>query len=250
MITAVTLRVHPRPEASRYEGWLVPGFEAGCEALRALERAGAAPDVTRLSDEDETRHTLAFAGASAVARRAVGDRCLMICGWEGAVQDIAPPRGEAARVLRGAGARYATQRPGQLWARARFAGPHLRDHLLDRGVMVETLETATSWSRLGALHAAVRAALPGMHVGCHVSHLYPTGASLYFTVLARRGADPAAQWRAPRPPPRTRSSPPAARSRTTTRSAAITRRGWPPRPASWASACCARSRTGATRPGS
>ena len=27
--------------------------------------------------------------------------------------------------------------------------------------MVETLETATSWSNLGALHAAVRAALPG-----------------------------------------------------------------------------------------
>ena len=196
VITAVTLRVHPQPEASRYEGWLVPGFEAGCEALRALERAGAAPDVVRLSDEDETRHTLAFAGASAVARRAVGDRCLMICGWEGAVQDIARRRGEAARVLRGAGARYATQRPGQLWARSRFAGPHLRDHLLDRGVMVETLETATSWSRLGALYAAVRAALPGMHVGCHVSHLYPTGASLYFTVFARRSADPAAQWRA------------------------------------------------------
>jgi alkyldihydroxyacetonephosphate synthase len=63
--------------------------------------------------------------------------------------------------------------------------------------MVETLETATSWSNLGALHAAVRAALPGLLVGCHVSHLYPTGASLYFTVLGRRdAADPAGQWRA------------------------------------------------------
>ena len=42
----------------------------------------------------------------------------------------------------------------------------------------------------------MRAALPGLLVGCHVSHLYPTGASLYFTVLGRRSDDPAAQWRA------------------------------------------------------
>jgi alkyldihydroxyacetonephosphate synthase len=43
----------------------------------------------------------------------------------------------------------------------------------------------------------VRAALPGLLVGCHVSHLYPTGASLYFTALGRRDADdPVAQWRA------------------------------------------------------
>jgi alkyldihydroxyacetonephosphate synthase len=61
---------------------------------------------------------------------------------------------------------------------------------------VETLETATSWSNLAALREAVRAALPGLLVGCHVSHLYPTGASLYFTVLGRRSDDPAAQWRA------------------------------------------------------
>ena len=87
--------------------------------------------------------------------------------------------------------------PGEAWAAARFAGPHLRDDLLDRGVLVETLETATRWSNLERLHGAVRSALAGALCGCHVSHLYPTGASLYFTVLARRDdADPAGQWRA------------------------------------------------------
>lgn len=30
---------------------------------------------------------------------------------------------------------------------------------------------------------------------CHVSHVYETSALLYFTVLARQGADPVAQWR-------------------------------------------------------
>ena len=31
---------------------------------------------------------------------------------------------------------------------------------------------------------------------CHVSHVYTTGASLYFTVACAQSADPVAQWRA------------------------------------------------------
>ena len=71
--------------------------------------------------------------------------------------------------------------------------------------MVETLETATTWTDLESLHAAVgtpcASALadrgtPAL-VMCHVSHLYPSGASLYFTFLARQeeGAE-LEQWRA------------------------------------------------------
>ncbi len=36
VITEVTVRVRPAPEAQRYEGWMVPGFEEGMEALREL----------------------------------------------------------------------------------------------------------------------------------------------------------------------------------------------------------------------
>ena len=78
--------------------------------------------------------------------------------------------------------------------RSRFHGPYVRDELMDRGVMVETLETATTWAQLFTLYRAVgdvlRAHAP--LVACHISHLYPTGASLYFTFMAagapRRGA--------------------------------------------------------------
>jgi alkyldihydroxyacetonephosphate synthase len=198
VITEVALRVHRRPERTRHEGWFVPSFEAGCDALRSLAQAGAAPDVARLSDADETAMTLALSPpggpARAYLRARLGDSapgCLLVLGWEGG-----PGRRDTG-PLRAAGGVYVGRRAGAAWLASRFAGPHVRDDLLDRGVMVETLETATSWSNLGRLHAAVRAALEGAHVGCHVSHLYPTGASLYFTALARQDADdPAAQWRA------------------------------------------------------
>jgi alkyldihydroxyacetonephosphate synthase len=69
----------------------------------------------------------------------------------------------------------------------------LRDTLLDEGALAETLETAATWTKLPAVYAGVREALrvslgDGTVVGCHVSHLYPTGASLYFTVIG--AADP------------------------------------------------------------
>ena len=156
--------------------------------------------------------------------RAFG-RCLLICGWEGGTGRAA--RG-GARAVR-AGALPLGRRPGEAWRATRFAAPHFRDELLDRGVLVETLETATTWSGLAALHARVGEALrdalaatPPL-VGCHVSHVYPSGASLYFTVLARQdGADPAGQWRAAKRAAPTPWSRRAERSPTTTRSARTT----------------------------
>src|SRR3954449_10744008 len=60
--------------------------------------------------------------------------------------------------------------------------------MLDAGVLAETLETAATWRGLPTTYDAVREALQKSLgrslVGCHVSHLYETGASLYFTVLA------------------------------------------------------------------
>jgi alkyldihydroxyacetonephosphate synthase len=193
VLTQVALRVRRRPESVHYEGWAFGSFADGAEALRALEQAGVAPDIARLSDEEETRIGLALAGGGRLGEWLLGGRCLLVLGWEGSGHSR---RAVAARLLR-AGARPLGPKPGRAWAASRFAGPHLRDDLIDRGVMVETFETATSWSNLIPLHEAVRAALPGVHVGGHVSHLYATGASLYYTVLAGQDrGDPAGQWRA------------------------------------------------------
>jgi alkyldihydroxyacetonephosphate synthase len=107
--------------------------------------------------------------------------------------------------MRRAGGVYVGQGAGRSWEAGRFGAPYLRDDLLDLGVLVETLETAATWSRIAATHAAVRAAVhealgargDTAVVMCHVSHLYETGASLYFTVLARQEEDVTvalAQW--------------------------------------------------------
>ena len=90
---------------------------------------------------------------------------------------------------------------GEAWAAGRFHAPYLRDAMLDVGVLVETLETATFWSDVDRVYAAVRDALTGSLgdkalVLCHISHVYETGCSLYFTVAVPEADDPLAQWQA------------------------------------------------------
>jgi alkyldihydroxyacetonephosphate synthase len=198
VITEVTVRVRRLPTAPHYEAFFFRSWAGGLAALRELEQQRLAPDVARLSDEDETRVQLALTGASRLQRVFLRGRrasCLAILGWDDA---DAAQRKRAVSVVRRNGGFSVGTSAAEKWKHGRYDGPYLRDDLLDAGVLVETLETSARWSSLITTHAAVRAALltalPGAIVMCHVSHLYPHGASLYFTVLGRQDAEPVRQW--------------------------------------------------------
>ena len=157
--------------------------------------------------------------------------CLMITGYEGEPAANAAKRAAVTALLESLGGTCVGTEPGESWAHGRFNAPYLRDSMLDVGVLVETLETATWWSNREALYAGVKTALEqslgeGTLVLCHISHVYETGCSLYFTVAAKEGDDPlttvaGGQGRGERRD----ASPPARRSPITTRSAPTTSRG-------------------------
>jgi alkyldihydroxyacetonephosphate synthase len=196
VITSVTVRVRRTPEVTTYEGWRWPSFDAGSDAMRTLAQAGLLPTVVRLSDESETAIKLADPSSIGGADDA---GCLMITGYEGTAEQVTARRAAVTTVLEGLGGSALGEEPGQKWLDGRFHAPYLRDSLLDHGVLVETVETATFWSNRERLYADVKAALQaalgeGSLVLCHVSHVYETGCSLYFTVATRQAEDPLAQW--------------------------------------------------------
>ncbi|WP_460329255.1 FAD-binding oxidoreductase, partial [Actinopolyspora lacussalsi] len=199
VVTEVTVRVRPAPAETRHEAWSFPDFATGAAALRKLARTGSLPTVARLSDETETGLNLS---SSEVGESAPSGGCLTVTTYEGTAEHVEARHAEVAELLRAAGGTSLGAEPADSWDRGRFHAPYLRDALLDVNTLAETLETATTWSNLDRTYRAVHGALtealgeqgtPPL-VMCHVSHIYPTGASLYFTVACARAADPVAQW--------------------------------------------------------
>jgi alkyldihydroxyacetonephosphate synthase len=201
VVTSVTVRVRRVPAVKVYETWRFPSFDEGAAAMRTLAQGGVLPTVLRLSDEAETMVNLAE--PDEVGGESAGG-CLMVVGFEGEQAVVDARRESTTTLLSGLGGQGLGEAGGAAWARGRFHGPYLRDSMLDVGVLVETVETVTFWSRLRAVYDAVKQALESTlgHDGrpvlvlCHISHVYETGASLYFTIATRQDDDPVAQWRA------------------------------------------------------
>ncbi len=200
VITELTVAVREAPSARRYEGWHVPDFATGIDLLRMLAARDALPTVVRLSDEAETM--IGLADGTLTGEQSGG--CHLLLGFEGDQDQVAARSQLVSGHLAGTAATQRDAGFGEAWLANRFQAPYLRDALLDIGGFVETVETATWWANVPALYAAVRAtavrtltamATPPI-VLCHLSHLYRTGASLYFTVLCKQADDPVAQWEA------------------------------------------------------
>ncbi len=209
VITEVTMRVARLPQERRYEAFHLPDFASGVAAVRRLTQEGALPSVLRLSDELETFITGGQSEAPGesidkdtvdIATPPAGG-CLLLTGFEGGAQKVADTRARAAQILAECGAEELGPAIGEGWLEHRFDAPYLRDELLDAGVLTETFETVTSWRELPALYeqlkTVVAESLAGVGntlVWAHISHVYPSGASLYFTVATPIGEDPLGRW--------------------------------------------------------
>src|SRR5271163_1173033 len=202
IITRVRVRVHPSPDVTRYEAWSFPDFATGTAALRAVAQTGTGPTMIRLSDEAETGVNLAT--TEAIGESQITGGCLAITVFEGTAAHAESRHAETRELITAMGGTSLGETPARAWEHGRFGAPYLRDSLLAAGALCETLETATDWSNIPALKAAVTDALttalaesgtPAL-VLCHISHVYATGASLYFTVVAGQRGNPIEQWRA------------------------------------------------------
>jgi alkyldihydroxyacetonephosphate synthase len=198
VLTEVTVRIRPVPGVTAYGAWTFRDFESGAAAVRTATQRGIRPTVLRLSDASETRVNAALGGHVTRLRGA-----LAVATFEGTTKaEAVATRAALHEVFRTHGGRSRGEEPARSWERGRFTSPALRDTLLDMGVLAETLETATTWAQLPGLKRAVTDALTAALTAdgtkplvlCHVSHVYPSGASLYFTVVAALTTDPALQW--------------------------------------------------------
>lgn len=219
VIVEATLRVHEAPSVVEDRGMLFRTFAEGVATVRDAAREGSVAAVMRLSDPAETalaqvlRHDPSRGFDPASAALGVLSRFGYADGRAALVYAVeTQTRRRARRALRrmlGIGRSHGGlplgSSPGRSWRRDRFRTPYLRDWLLDQGVAVDTFETALPWGRLESGHDAILRSLrraAEIHAGSgiamsHLSHSYPDGGCLYFTLLYP--LDPAndlVQWEA------------------------------------------------------
>jgi alkyldihydroxyacetonephosphate synthase len=124
---------------------------------------------------------------------------LMLLGFDGEAGWVAQQWEKALEICGDHRGRSLGRAVGQAWMRDRYAQPYLRDALLGHGVMVDTLETATTWSNLVHLYESMVTAMRGVisvtnggsgYVMTHICHAYEYGASLRPTFLVRQVNDP------------------------------------------------------------
>ncbi len=202
------MRVRPQPEVLDYRGLIFRDFAAGVSAVREMMQQGLVPTCVRLSDRTETALAQAFRSTTGPAWKRKGeeaalkllsrfgysfdDGAFMVIGLEGDRDEVDHLRTCILQLCRRLGGFHLGTSPGKQWYRSRHETAYFREQLINWGVMVDTLETATTWDNLLHLYGEVRSALRAAleeegrksMVACHVSHSYREGASLYYTFFA------------------------------------------------------------------
>jgi len=205
IITEATVHVRRIPEKRVILGYLFPSFAAGLAAMQEIAAGEYSVSVTRVSDANETQFSFAMrvlpTFTDKLQSRAlrlylsnrlkwdVNEMCLAFIGYEGSEQHVAMQRRAVGKLVKRHGGLCIGSGPGALYDQKKFDIPYIRDFLLDRGAPGDVSETATTWSGLMPLYAAVTAAANGAfdelavkgYVMCHLSHSYHAGACLYFT---------------------------------------------------------------------
>jgi alkyldihydroxyacetonephosphate synthase len=202
VITKARLRIHRVPAVRRYEGLMFKSFRDGINAIRETMQSGLIPAMMRLSDPDETTVSLMLSSQGVATKLglwmlerlgyAPSQECVMILGVEGDHTTVKAERQVAVAACKRNGAFAIGKGVGSTWLNERFELPYLRDVLLDHCILVDTLETATTWDKLETLHGAIKKsieeAIAEMGVTglafAHVSHAYSDGASIYYTLVA------------------------------------------------------------------
>jgi alkyldihydroxyacetonephosphate synthase len=187
VVTEATLACRARPAGWEWLAFGYPDFAALADALRDVRRAETGAAVLR--GYDETDAQLGFGSLGHTSG------CVGVAGFPAGPPGLDARKQAAAEIMRVAGTELGARYGEHWWQHrndavqtfAQIMGP---GRTFGAGVIVDTMEVAGLWSAVPRLYHDIREALSGhaQAVACHLSHLYPSGSSLYFTFLIG-GAD-------------------------------------------------------------
>lgn len=192
IITEAWMRVRKRPTFRAATTVAFEDYWKAVDAVRVISQSGLFPANLRLLDAEEAGITGASDGTTSLLvltfesadhpLEAWIKRAIEICNDFGGVHEEQSLASEGSHRRGAAGA----------WRNNFIMGCYFRENLTARGIIRETFETAITWERFPALHAAVtKAALEAgkrvtgnsnVSMTCRFTHVYPDGPAPYFTL--------------------------------------------------------------------
>ncbi len=208
VLTNVVVKIVELPEIDDVYGVFFPSWERAIHAVQTIAGTDISFSMMRLSNPAETMTNLALAGnerQTALLIRYLHFRglsetkaCMCLVGFTGSRRLTAAARRAAFSIIR----RYKGIRVGKpmgnAWKKNRFRSAYLRNTLWDLGYAVDTVETAITWDKVTpamkaieeSLHESIKPDHEQIHVFSHLSHVYPSGSSIYTTFLFRLAETP------------------------------------------------------------
>ncbi len=180
IVTEVTFSLRPLPEPGIRQAFHFADIEAGVNAIRSVVVPGWRPPVVRLYDARESRRHF--------GEHVPRGRCMAIFLHEGPPGHAQLEAAAVADLCRTAEGESADSEAVDHWFEQRNIVPSWTE-LFEQGLVVDTIEVATGWSKLADLYHAVTtavSAVPGVIAATgHSSHAYRSGANLYFSFAAQ-----------------------------------------------------------------
>jgi alkyldihydroxyacetonephosphate synthase len=189
VITEATLRVAPAPTNRTDVCLTFEQMAEGVAACRTLAQSDLHPSVVRLYDKEDSFILLRYMDEPPSGP-------VLLLSFDGFA---AAARAEAALAL--AGGNAADPAIVEHWWEHRndaveeFRKLMSSDGLLGSHAVVDTMEVSGTWTVLRDLYHSMKTKLSENAdlAGCHLSHIYPDGACLYFTMASSCESDEKAQ---------------------------------------------------------
>lgn len=217
IIAQAKLKIHKKPVEYRWKIALFKNFEGGSEAVRKIIQAGIHPAIMRLSDSAETQMFSMISHSkknfarkwveniirSRLKSKGYTEPCILMMRFALRNKADRAMAETALNIAASEGAQPLSSSVARNWESSRFSLPYLRDTLIQHRMLVDTFETVTYWKNLLPLYHHVSNSLKsgsrffenGGLLLCHISHVYETGASLYFTMMtAQEKGNEIEQW--------------------------------------------------------
>lgn len=173
IVTAAEVKIYPLPKYTWRESILFSSFDEGVASLERLSQIDVLPQIARLYDEIETAYYTGLEGALLVLQYSTFSKRLL----DAVAEDV-----KDAANGKFMGGEYLTR----ILAERQNYRHHIAK-IMERGLVVDTVELSTTWVNATAIYREMKQQLSLIDgvflVTAHLSHIYRHGACLYFTIL-------------------------------------------------------------------